>query len=75
MELLKSLWRGWVKVAHTIGKFNTAVILSLVYLLILPFFSLWRLKAPLGLKAHEANSNWIERPLVDEDPDRFTHPY
>ena len=75
MGLLKALWRGWVKVAHAIGKFNTALILTVIFFVLLPFFSLWRLKDPLGLKAMDDDTTWIEREPFEPAVDRFTRPY
>lgn len=75
MALLKALWRGWVAVAHLIGKFNTALILTLLFVVLVPIFSLWRLKDPLGLKTDGQTSNWIEREPVEEDVARFERPY
>lgn len=37
---LKKLWEGWKKVAHKIGRFQTMVIVSLFYLLVI---------SPIGL--------------------------
>ena len=39
-EFLKKAWEGWKKIAHRIGRFQTMLLISLFYFLVI---------APLGL--------------------------
>ena len=51
IEFLKKLWQGWKKIAHALGVAQTYVLVTLLYWLIIPFFSLMRVKDPLRLRA------------------------
>ena len=45
MQILLSLWQAWKKLAHRLGVFQSKVILSVFYLLLVPFglfFSLFK---------------------------------
>ena len=60
-ESLKKLWEGWKKFAHKLGVVQTYIIITLLYWLIIPFFSLIRLKNPLRLRLPATGSFWEER--------------
>ena len=66
--LLHPLLKKWLKIAHTIGKFNTQILLFMVYLLIfIPVGILMRLmgKDPLKKKwAKDLPSYWEEHELA-----------
>ena len=71
-NFFKKIWNGWKIAAKKIGRFNTVVLLTLFYFLIL---------APLGLifklfgwdplnsrkNKHQLESNWHE--VRDQQPD------
>lgn len=57
MEILKSIWAAWKRFAYILGKIQTTILLTLIYFLIIPFFSLVRLKDPLS-KRLEGSSYW-----------------
>ena len=56
--LFQKIWTGYKKVARAIGRFNTLVILSLLYFLVIPFFSIIS-RLMKGKK--EKNSTWITK--------------
>jgi hypothetical protein len=58
---LKTLWQGWKKFAHKLGVVQTYVLVTLFYWLIVPLFSLIRLKNPLRLRLPSDGSFWLER--------------
>ena len=59
--IMKKLWEHWKKFAHKLGVAQTYVIVTLLYWLIIPFFSLIRLQNPLRLRLPKDGSFWIER--------------
>ena len=60
MSLLKRAWEGWKRVAHRIARFNSIVLCTIIYILILPFAAIpFRLaKDPLRLKK---SAGFVER--------------
>lgn len=56
-EILKSIWAAWKRFAYILGKIQTTILLTLIYFLIIPFFSLVRLKDPLS-KRLGGSSYW-----------------
>ena len=67
---LKRLWQGWKKIAHKIGVAQTYVLVTVFYWLIVPVFSLIRLRNPLRLRPPGDRSFWIERKPTDNTLDR-----
>ena len=70
-KVLSKLWSGWKKIAFKIGRFNTIIIISLFYLLVLaPLGLVMRLFGwnPLetGRRHFESESNW--KPVRDSEP-------
>jgi hypothetical protein len=61
MRNLKKVWAGWKRFAHRVGVVQTYILISLLYGLIIPFFSLIRLGDPLRLRT-KSSSFWIVRP-------------
>ena len=72
---LKYVYRGWMKFAFAAGWFNTRLILSLMfYLVMTPVAALLRLfgKQPLVLgRDRQAPTYWIRREKVPFDPTRY----
>lgn len=62
MENLKKIWAGWKRFAHRVAAVQTYILITLLYGLIIPFFSLIRLGDPLRLRTKSCTSFWIERP-------------
>ncbi len=61
----REIWGRWKKVAHRLGVWQTNLILTLVYFLIIPLFSLLAGKKRLRLKLDpQATSYWEDvKPL------------
>jgi hypothetical protein len=71
-KLLKKIWTGWKKIAHTIGRVQTVIILTLFYFLILaPLGALFRLFGwdPLVTGGFNSSkkSNWQEVGIKSPD--------
>src|SRR5262245_20998983 len=62
-SLLRRAWEGWKKFAHVIGVFNTRVIMSVLYfIIVLPFGLVFRqFSDPLQLQ-EPPDSNWVPLP-------------
>ncbi len=67
-------WERWKVIAKKIGAFQSRVILTLFYVLIVPVFALIvkLFKDPLHLRPHKGESYWLERktPHPDESTAR-----
>jgi hypothetical protein len=72
--VLKTIYRGWMAFARALGRINTVLVLTLIYFLVLPVFSLLRFKDPLNLRRGKP-PRWLERPPLERSLERFTHPY
>ena len=62
--MLRRIWEGWKVVAHAIGTFQARLILSVLYLLILPPFALIRRTGadPLRRRPTPGPTHWRPRP-------------
>jgi len=59
MDFLKKLWRGWLKVAKPIGNFQSQVVLSIFYIVILsPLAIFFKISDPLRIKSRSKRSNF-----------------
>lgn len=72
-DVLQQLWAGWKRVAHRLGRIQTAILMTIVYFLVIsPWGFLMRLTGwdPLQTagKYRRQNTNW--RPVTDPEPDR-----
>lgn len=47
LNFLKKVWQAWKRFAFVLGRINTTILLTVVYFLIIPVFSLMRFKDPL----------------------------
>jgi hypothetical protein len=67
MPMLKALWRKWLVVAHAIGRFNSHIIMMLVYFVFMtPFAMAVRWFAdPLRLRAEPG---WQPLPVSTVSP-------
>ena len=65
-RVLEAIVRGWKAFAHRLGRIQTWIILSLLYFLVVPLFSLIRIRDPLGYTLGEPDSWWEEMEPVDE---------
>lgn len=80
MNFLKKIWagfkKGWMKFAHTLGRINTTILLSILYFIIVGIYSIiWRIIKLLALPFQKTSETyWISR--KDEfDPDSLKHPF
>ena len=69
-KFLKKIWQGWKKFAHKLGVVQTYILVTLFYWLIVPVFSLIRLKNPLRLRRPNDGSYWLERKPTGNSLDR-----
>jgi len=53
--------RAWMKIVRPIGIFQTYLIMTLVYLLVIPVFSLGRVTDPLRLRLRKDGTYWLPR--------------
>ena len=62
-SLARRAWERWKVIAKKIGNFQSRLILTLFYLLIVPLFALIVIlfKDPLRLRAREEGSYWLRR--------------
>ena len=73
----KAFYRGWMKIAHAIGKVNTLILLTIFYFVILGIAKLIVLmlrKDLLGLR-QEGPSYWRERKDFTLDRCAYLKPY
>ena len=71
-KVLSRLWAGWKRVAHTIGRFQTRVIITVFYgLVISPLGLVMRLcgwdPLEVGRKHTRRGTNW--KPVADQEPE------
>jgi hypothetical protein len=61
--ILRRAWEGWKRFAHVLGVFNTRVIMTVLYfLIVLPVGVIFRMVSdPLQL-AEPKETNWVELP-------------
>lgn len=69
-ESIKKIWQAWKRFAHKLGVAQTYVLVTIFYWLIVPFFSLIRLRNPLRLRLMNDNSFWIDRKQIPNSLDR-----
>ncbi|KAA3631247.1 MAG: hypothetical protein DWP97_13655 [Calditrichaeota bacterium] len=70
-QFFKNIWEKWKVIAHKIGQFNTKVIVTVIYfLMISPLGALFRLFGwnPLDHSFHsDKNTNWKD--VQKQNPD------
>jgi len=75
LGVLKSLYGAWMRFAMVVGRFNSKVLLSLIfYLLIFPLSLLVKIfsKDRLGLKFEEnSKTYWMDKSQRKFDKDRY----
>ena len=75
MKFLRLLWRAWMTFARALGKANMLLVLTVLYFVVVPLFSLWRLKDPLAIKLRGRKTQWTEREPVEESTERFARQF
>jgi len=59
MDFLKKAWRGWLRIAKPIGNFQSQVILSVFYIVILlPLGIYFKIADPLRIRPKAKRSNF-----------------
>ena len=66
--------KGWKAFWSPVGKFQTIVLLSVIYFLITPIFSLVRFSDPLK-KRLSGDSFWTRRRPIDPNLERHRLPF
>lgn len=61
----KKLWNGWMKFGHVIGTFNTRLILSVIYFVIIAFYAIPRIVVRLFTWKKEIPS-WNKKKIIIE---------
>lgn len=69
------LYVGWMTAAGWLGNIMTMVVLSVVFVVVLPVFSLIRLKDPLRIKLKEGGSYWENAEPYEPTLDRMMRPF
>jgi len=69
LKVVESVVRWWKAFAHGLGRFQTVLILSLVYFLVVPPFSLIRFWDPLRRRHGDGRSWWEPMEPVDTTPE------
>ena len=78
IQLLKFLYRAWMKFAHFIGKINTAILLTLFYWVCLAIAKLVTVllrKDLLDTRGRDRSSYWRKRENRAMDRNAFLKPY
>ena len=65
-KILKSLWSGWKKFAHILGKVNSFILLTLFYFTIFAIVGLLKNFFKLFDKKPILNSFWIKKQEREE---------
>lgn len=67
--MLRTIWRRWLVLAHKIGTFQSRILLTLFYFVILAPFGLAvrALSDPLHVKSRSAPAGWVQRATRDVD--------
>ncbi len=65
MSWSERAWQKWLAVAQVIGRFQTALLVGILYFVVVPVFSLVRLADPLRLRLYkvkrQAKTYWQPR--------------
>lgn len=73
---MRRIWTLWKAFAAWIGEWQTRIVLVLVYLLVLPWFSFLRLRDPLGRRRRPGAATYWEPWRREPDTvDRHVHPF
>jgi len=71
----KSLYVVWMTGATYLGTVMSTILLSVVFFVLLPVFSLIRLKDPLKVKLKETGSYWEDHDSHEAGVDRMMRPF
>lgn len=67
--MLRTIWRRWLALAHKIGTFQSRILLTLFYFVVLAPFGLAvrGLADPLHMKSRSTPAGWVQRATRDVD--------
>ncbi len=74
-EAARRLHVGWMRAGMAIGSVMTGVLLTVMYVTLLPPFALLRLWDPLGLRPAEAETYWRPCRTDDSSLERARRPF
>ncbi len=76
-QALKPLYGPWMKFGLFLGIIMTAVMMTVLYIIVLPVFSLIRLKDPLRFKMNKdpKASYWEPHTMSESTIERFSRPF
>ena len=73
---LRALGRGYLSFGKVFSRIITFLIMTILYWLVLPFFSFLRLGDPLKESLQPKNGTyWLEKKRVPETLERFARPF
>ena len=71
----RRLWNGWKWIGEKIGMVMSAVILTLLFFLVLPFWTLMRLRDPLRKRLGRQESYWEPYKNPPPELNRYRRPF
>ena len=71
----KPIYVAWMSVAAAIGFVTVPLLLTILYFVLLPVFSLIRFKDPLRLKLRRGDSYWEPHTPIDATIERMQRPF
>jgi len=72
----RQIWKGWKKIAHRLGVWQTNLLLTLVYFLIIPVFALIAGRKRLRLKLdRDAATYWEDVKPLPSTLEEATRPF
>ena len=74
---LKPLYGPWMKIGFFLGVIMTTVLMTILYCIVVPIFSLIRLKDPLRMKLikDRSASYWEPHKMAEATVERFSKPF
>ncbi len=78
LKFLKTIWEGWKKFAHILGRIQTVILLTVFYFLILgPVALISRLfgKSFLIYRGGNSHTYWIEKPASTRGEEQYFQQY
>ena len=69
-KALKAIWEGWKRFTEKLGIVMTFIMMTVMFIVILPVFSLVRFSDPLRRKRHSGGTYWEEHKPYESTLDR-----
>ncbi|MBN2134617.1 MAG: hypothetical protein JW737_02705 [Acidobacteria bacterium] len=64
-KIFSPLWKGYLAFGHFMAPKITFLLVSIIYFIFVPIFSLIRFTDPLKMKLQEGGSYWLEKKPID----------